>query len=424
MRDDDATEVHRRATSIAIAVAVVAGVALQLLRQAGTHSWNTVWAEDGMYAGDAVRHPALSTLFRGYAGYAQVGTRLLALGVRVVPADRIAEYLALAATLATTLLALFVYRCTKGWIRHRTLRLTMAGMCCLAPVLLSENTANITNWIWVLAFAAFWAIVAQVQRPADVAARAGVALVAIISTPVTALFIPLSVIVIATRRRTSDVVVFIALVVGGALQGVVMLTTSKVPGAASSLRQLPTVYGARVLGSLLFGERGLAHVWESWGGRTALVAVVVFAAILVAATRWSTPDRRPLALAAIVFSVVTYAVTTWPRGVNLLRAVLVVRPAPGGARYAVLPLLLAATAVLVLVDAVVVATWRRLLVAHALALCVLNFSFPIERSAGPSWASSVNVAKQQCQRDRSRDVDVAIAPQGFSMRLHCDQLAS
>lgn len=423
MRDEAETTEHHRAHLIVVPLAIVGGVTLQLLRQAGAHSWNTVWAEDGMYAGDAVRHPLLSTPFRGYAGYAQVGTRLLAMGVRIVPAERIAEYLAFAAALATTLLALFVYRCTEDWIRHRSLRLTMAGMCVFAPVLVSENTANLTNWIWTLAFAAFWAVLAHVRRPADVAARACVALVAILSSPVTVLFVPLSVIVVVARRRVSDAVVLAALVVGGAVQGAVMLGTDRVPGSSSSLHSLVTAYGTRVLGSLLVGERGLSRMWSAAGAWVSIAAALVFAGILVAAARRSTSAQRQFTLVAVGYSVAAYAVTTVPRGVDLLEAVLVVRP-PGGARYAVLPLLLAAAAVLVLVDAMDAALWRRVLVAQALVLCLFNFSMTIERSAGPTWAAALGVAKERCQREPSTDVDVAIAPLGFSMRVHCDELVS
>jgi hypothetical protein len=408
---------------LVIPVVFIASVALQLARQAGRHSWNTVWAEDGMYAGDALREPAASILFRGYSGYAQVSTRLLALGVRIVPPERIASYLAVTAAVASSLLALFVYRCTDGWIRHRSLRITMAAMCVVAPVLGSENTANITNTLWTLAFAGFWAVVAQVRRPADVVARVGVAFVGMLSTPVTALFLPLSLAVTLVRRRTTDAAVLIALLVGGTIQSVVMLSADRGPDpTSSSLGNLPTTYGARVLGSLLVGERGLGRAWEAIGVWTAGLAIVLCAVLFAAALRSSTRVQRPFAIAAVLCSLLAFAAPTWLRGLDVLRSSLAEQPVPGGARYAVLPLLLAVAAALALLDRLRTNTWRRLFVAHAAVLCALNFSVTITRSTGPSWSSTVVVAKEQCRLEAVSDVELPISPPGSSMLVPCARL--
>jgi hypothetical protein len=91
-RDDALSGAHcpRRFSRFALAaVATAALCILQLLRQTGTPSWQTIWAEDGsVYSTDALRMGAIDTLFRGYAGYVQFLPRVLALAVNAVPMPR------------------------------------------------------------------------------------------------------------------------------------------------------------------------------------------------------------------------------------------------------------------------------------------------------------------------------------------------
>ena len=58
------------------------------------------------------------------------------------------------------------------------------------PVLGIENTANITNVIWVFAAVAPWALVSLSERPRDTIARSFVALLAATSTSLCFLFLP------------------------------------------------------------------------------------------------------------------------------------------------------------------------------------------------------------------------------------------
>ena len=84
--------------------------ALALCRQPHIHVWNTIWAEDGaIFAHDANARPALLTLFKGYAGYANLAPRLLALPTAVVPVSQFDRALAVASAAFDVLLALFVF---------------------------------------------------------------------------------------------------------------------------------------------------------------------------------------------------------------------------------------------------------------------------------------------------------------------------
>src|SRR4051812_26930028 len=162
-----------RGRKVVMAVAfAVAAVAAQLLRQRGYRTWNTVWAEDGfVYAADAYRQPALSTLFRGYAGYAQFGPRLLILPARLLPVSALAAYCAIVSAAVWALLGLFVVRSSRGWIESRGLRVVLAVLVVAAPTAFYEVNANLANLGWPLLYAAAWAVASRRTGAADVAAR-------------------------------------------------------------------------------------------------------------------------------------------------------------------------------------------------------------------------------------------------------------
>ncbi len=150
--------IRRRGRGAAVvAAAVIAMAGAQLVRQSGARTWNTVWAEDGtIYASEAYAHPALSTLLRGYAGYVQFVPRLIALGVRPLAVAWVAPYFAVVTAFVTALLALFVYRSTKGWVESPWLRASVMFMTAIAPVIYFEVNANIANLGWPLLFASYW----------------------------------------------------------------------------------------------------------------------------------------------------------------------------------------------------------------------------------------------------------------------------
>jgi hypothetical protein len=395
---------------------------LALLRQPGARSWNTLWAEDGLYVQDAAHGSVTAPLMRGHAGYAQLVPRLLATGSRMVPVDRVSQFMAVAGAVMGALVAAFVYRCTQGWIEHRSLRLTLAALTALSPVLASENTANAVNTIWVLLFAAFWAIAARVARPADVVARAGVLFLAATSTPITALLVPFAATLVFVRRRAADVVAFVALLVGCGIQLLAIVATTDLTARySSSAGDLPVLYGVRVLGTVAVGERWLNGSWDALGaGLGVLAAVAVIGALIAAALQSDTP-RLQLAAVAMMYSVVLFVAPTWPRGTSLLRATLDVS-VPGGARYAVVPSLLVGTALMVLVDQLRPPVVRRLLIAHSVVLGALNYSLANPRSAGPTWSSAVGAAREQCDGRTTGDALLPITPAGWSVRYPCDRL--
>ncbi|MEY2434909.1 MAG: hypothetical protein QOC92_4634, partial [Acidimicrobiaceae bacterium] len=206
-------------TAVLALVAVIALTALELARQPGTRSWQSMWAEDGtVYGTDAFALSLPSTILRGYAGYVQVVPRVLALAVPAVPVTRVAAVFAFEASLVTALLAVSVYRCSEGWIDHRGLRTVVAAMTALVPIAYLETSTNIANLGWPLLVASGWALVSRRDQLVDTVLRIVVVVATALSTTLAALFWPAAVAVAVRRRQRRDWAVFAALSVGLGLQ--------------------------------------------------------------------------------------------------------------------------------------------------------------------------------------------------------------
>ena len=211
----------RRRTRLLGALAFALAVGLPLLRQRGAPSWNTIWGEDGWVYYQQAHDHGLSVLLRGYAGYLQLTPRLLAVPTIVVPVADLARYFAVMGVLVGALLAWFVYWATEGWIDARAVRLALAGLVVLAPALGYENTANVTNTIWILLAVAPWALVARSESRRAVLLRSLVVFASATATALSALFLPMALGYACLRRRrpTWVVVGFLRCRPGAAVRG-------------------------------------------------------------------------------------------------------------------------------------------------------------------------------------------------------------
>ena len=99
--------------------ALLVAALLALLRQEGASSWTTVWAEDGWVYFQQAHDDGLGAVFRGFAGYLQLPTRLFALPAPLLPIDGLGLYLSIVAASVTAMLAWFMYWATGGWIADR-----------------------------------------------------------------------------------------------------------------------------------------------------------------------------------------------------------------------------------------------------------------------------------------------------------------
>ena len=163
-------------------------VFLPLLRQTGSRSWDTIWAEDGaIYFQQAHDSGGLSVLFRGYAGYLQLPPRVFGAFSTTVPVDQLPRYFALCGVTVGAFLAWFVWWTSDDWIASKPVRLALASLMVLMPALGAENTANLTDLGWVFAAALPWAFIAISVHGWQVFLRAVVAFTAATATTVSAL---------------------------------------------------------------------------------------------------------------------------------------------------------------------------------------------------------------------------------------------
>jgi hypothetical protein len=410
-------------------------VTLPLLRQTGLHSWQTVFAEDGrIYTQQALRQGALTSLFHGYAGYLQLAPRLLALAVPLVPLRDLSAYAAVAGAFVTALAAAFVYRESRSWIRWVPLRLAIAALVVLMPALGAENTANMTNVIWVVAATAPWALLSLEEGRWDTAARVAAAFLAATSTALSVIFLPLAIAWVLIRRTRSAIVVASAFAVGLVVQGLVALASqdTTLPRSTNSIAQLRDEVAVHVFGVFLLGTRWIPSLWQANWWATALVPTLVVVAIF--AVLFPGAGRRAQALAGVLvaYALVAFLFVDLGRGTRLMGLREVGSHWGGSERYSVIPVFFLACAAAVLADPRGEGGRRRvvriaapLLIAQIALVTIVSFPTTTIGSGGPDWrASMANTYAVDCHRVPSRHL-VHVATNGmgsFNVTLPCRDL--
>jgi hypothetical protein len=418
----------RRAGERAIGAGLLLlAVVLPLFRQSGAHSWDTIWGEDGWVYFQQARDHGFSVLLRGYAGYLQLLPRLLAVGSVLVPVRDLTLYLAVVGAVVGAALAWFVYWASDGWIDSRLVRIALASLIVLMPALGWENTANITNTIWVCFGVAPWALVATQGGRRGTALRSVVAFVSATATALTAVFLPLALAVAVVRRRRPDWVVLGSFCAGLVLQFAVV-THTRDTRPHTTVRQaatLPEAIGVKVFALLLLGQRGVEALWAA-RSTVAVVAPLLVLGLLVLFGRGIDRRQQVLAGVFVAFAFVTYVVPVWGRGTNHIALTLtgnsVFGPGhvgqynPAATRYSVVPMLLLAGALAVVFGSRRrgrVATRRaleRAFVVWVAAVTIVGFRVENPRSLGPSWPTSeVADRRAHCTHARASTFKV-IAP--------------
>lgn len=426
--------VTSRPLEIAIGVALfAAAVLLPLLKQTGVHTWDTIWAEDGpIYVDDVTKDGGFAVLFRGYAGYLQLSSRVLALPTAIVPARSLALYLVGSAALVSALLALFVYYAAGSWVASRPVRIALASLVVLQPALGYENIGSITNTIWTFAAVLPWALVSTAERKTDVALRGGVAFVAVGSTALGLFFLPLGLIAALYRRTLAAWTVFGIYAAGCALQLGVMTHTKDQPRPpiVNSPRELGNLIGLKVYGMFLVGAKGVASLWIDHGRLFAIGAVVVVLVLLLVCLPGVDRAHQGLAILFVGCAMLLYAAPLWARGTanaNLVAGVWT----QDGSRYSVIPTVLLGSAFAVLVAPVgrgyarAVARWARpIFIAQIAVVALLNFSIENPRSEGPVWTESVAAtAAEKCVGvPPDTLVGVPITPLAWGVQLPCSKV--
>jgi hypothetical protein len=408
-------------------LALVLGTGLQLLRGPGVPVWRAVFGEDGgIFLTEAVASRGWGSLFTPYQGYLQFISRLMAEAVAELPLRAAAVVLAGASAALVSLLSLFVYRASASLLHDRWARLAVA----VAPVVLPagfETNANVTNLHWYLDYACFWALAAPLQRRWFVVAGTAVVAVAVLSDPLAGLFLPLGLWrawrttgLTITRGghleraprpiRRAELAAPAALVVGLVLQLLLGLSQQQ-PGRfrASQWTDLPSIYGLRVAGSFLLGDRYLPGLFGHLGTAFALGCLAVVSGGVVVALRRR--ESRPLVSLAVGYSVVWLVIPLMLRGTDtfLNRDATTLQ----GTRYILNPILLLIVGFAAWLDSspadhekpptrasltirTVLHDPRTSVTLAFGIITVLSWSIPSQRVDGPVWPDSLRAAAQRC----------------------------
>lgn len=407
-----------------------AAVLLPLLRESGLPVWDTVWVEDGpIYLGQANAGGAGAPLFRGYFGYLQLSSRLLAVPTAFLPSATIAAYLAVAATMAWALAAAFVYRCLGEWVASVWCRLAVAAVVVVAPAAAYETNANITNTIWAALLVVPFAVASTRSSGRDVAFRSIAAFLGAASSALALLFLPVALVVAVRRRRRADLVVLAALGAGSALQVGVTLATGLTSGGSTSWRLVADLFGLRVIGSALFGEVALDPLWTGSGEVAVLVLVALATGVFVVLFRRAPAAARTRAGLALGTAVVLFVVPTVGRGTSVIGFDLGIYTL-NMTRFTIVPIVLVLTAVALLVDPVEGGddpwhgTARRAFLIWTGVVLLLGFRAATVRGLGPTWgAERVRALDGPCAgAPDDTPVELTTTPANFSVSLTCGRL--
>lgn len=411
---------------------LAAAVVLPLLRQPGVPMWDSIWIEDApIYTEEANRRGPFAVVLRGYNGYLQLTSRLLAVPTAIVPSRWLAVYLAVSSCVVMALGAAFVYRFTRGWIRSVPVRLTVAAMVVIGPAVAVETTGSITNSIWTLLVVCPWAFIATLERRRDVVMRCVVAFLTAASTVLAGLLLPLAIGAVVVRRTRASVAVLVTFLIGLAIQLVVVRSSPLGPREDNSLRILADFFGIRVLGSFLVGERPLDQIWTAIGEPAAVLAavvvVVLFAVLLSKAAR----RERLMVLVLLAYAVILTVVPVLGRG-TAASQLGVGSYSLNMTRYTLAPILLLVSSVAILVDPADGAdrrpplnpTWRQVFLVWTWMVIAVSFLTWTVRGDGPSWREqSARVYDTQC-RDVPPETEVLVttSPGNFALALSCRRL--
>jgi hypothetical protein len=446
----------RAELTIIVVILVGAGSWLQLERQSGVAATNSIWAEDGhLFLTSALiyDHP-LELLVAPAGGYMHAVPRILAMMAARLRLELVAAFLAIASSLTVASLAAYVFFASRDLIPSPVARMVLAGGMVLAPAAAHEATNNTANLHYYFLFAAFWALLSVRRSWAAVAVGSIVVLAAAVSDPLSVVLLPVALWRALRSSSRGWWVVPAALVVGLVVQGLVFLSTDRIGRyaddpevlfplqqeleirayaprvyAESHPEELPTLYGLRVAGSFLIGDRLLPTAWESLNDVLALGALaVVLALFLYGLSRRDTP-KMPLML-TLASSVAFFAAPVAIRGTEHI-APVGDSLTYAGSRYVIVPVLLLLCMSLMILNRrdqrVGWGAWRAIQVTLLFLLSMVvvsNYKASNLRTAGPQWDAELATGRAACETQAVEFALLPVAPRGagFNVLAPCDRV--
>jgi hypothetical protein len=388
------------------------------------------------------------TLVTLHNGYVQLFPRLTVQLALLVPAADVAATLAITGAISLAGLACLVFHMAKGHIATPAIRTLLPVAMVLLPVANTELLNNLVNVPWWLFFATFWALLWRPRSVAGLAASAALCFLAAASEPLVALFLPLVVTRAVSVRTVAEQAPGAGLVLGLAYQALVIVPSgAKALSSPGGLQGVGQSFAVRAGLGLVAGVKGTNWLFLHDRDMSVALGGGVVCVIVVLGALIRAPRVRAFTLVAAAYSVACFVVPVWLRDVAEVVKVGQVQIA---GRYQAVPLLLLASAVLVLADhfgregaapafgwittekttpRVIVTSWRAL---AAVVVCLAlfaptwftDFREPNQRSAGPIWSAQVAKGVGQCRGHTGGTVTVPISPPHWTAKLDCTVLTS
>lgn len=428
-----ATKLKPVATGLSVlvrCVLVAAGAGVLLERIPGRPAWNTVYGEDYWeFLVQAIQHPW--HLFIPYNGYEQLVPRIVAQFARYLPIAEASRLLAVTGAVIAAACGLFVYHATAGHVRSTPLRVLLGAAVVLLPGAPMEIADSVTNTLWYLLIAAFWALLWRPRTRGGMFAAALVAFAAAASNIMVVLLAPLIVMRLFVLRRPREHVASAGWLAGCLIQvpGVLARHDARLSGTPATPHQALDFYAHDVVLPSL-GWHFSLRLQALAGQLTATLIVTIIVTAVFAAFMVSQPPNRPFAVTAAVagFAFPVFSVLVNRHVIPAAKAAL-----PGmepAARYTALPIfLIECTAVLgadyLLRNRAAHGARRPQAVTAAAVLVVVlgsgwlaDFRYPGYRSnAAWDWAPIAAKWQRDCQRSMVREW----VPVSFQV-LPCDNM--
>lgn len=401
----------------------------------------TVWADDGVYfLGSAFLHRQVIDLFAGFGGYLQFIPRIMADAVVLLsPVSHVGVAMNLLSCIFVGAIAGLVFWCAKVVIPSFYLRIALASITFLAPLLPIEALGNAANLHWFLLWGTLWIMLYGPRTRTGAILLGGLLLLFALSEIQLALFLPLF---FTQRKNLLSWIPRIGLAVGLIAQIATTILSPRPPDqrfgpdGSTVIETIKGFVSQAVMSFYTTDPYYVVRVFAVHALLGACVALVPFAIALVFVLWKGSPIQRVAVLYLNVGAVVLWCASI------ILNHYSLVLPATGYfgyLRYAVVPSMFLIASLVLAVQVLVSApgnspvilvrrTARVSAVVLAGALVFLMgaqfLPHATTRSSGPQWAETIVEAQQDCVgKPLGQSQTVEVAPGGaWHLRITCAEL--
>ncbi len=391
-------------------------------------SRNLLWAEDGrIFVTRALQANPLAAFVEPYAGYMHAFPRFSALiSVWVAPLNLVPVTVVAMACLLTGSVAAVIVVVLRARMPFLPARLVIWLAIVLLPVAGIEVDGSIANSHWYLLIGLFVILMTRQQQPTTLVLAGVTVFFAVLSDPLSGIFIPLVAVQLLTIRQRRNLFIPLIYLVGLAIQlSVTLQTHLQSSGGTPSVIALARATAYRVFLGALVGQDNAVTLYEQFHLASLSIAVIVVVGI-VAWTVVRGHQLGGLAAVSLVGGVLFFLVAVWIRWLPLYDPV--VSTTWGGSRYSVVPVSLIIVA---LGSALSVwhqrygsrLTFRVASIAVAIALVAIiaipTFS-ATTRHARENWQQAISSSQSQCAHLPGDQPEVLpISPVGWVAILSC-----